>query len=99
MTLFVHRSPLYFFDSFIANQYRQMATEMNRMREQMYQLIPHDTIESELESAVPIVEENGERKMKMEFNVKDYKPEEVKVKLLADNMIQVRAKLLLNPCY
>jgi polyhydroxyalkanoate synthesis regulator protein len=89
MALHVHHSPLYFFDAFIANHYRQMAADMNRMREQMYQLIPHDMIESELESTVPIVEEDGERKMRMEFNVKNYKPHEVRVKLLADNILQV----------
>jgi hypothetical protein len=89
MALFVHRSPLYFFDPFIAKYYRQMAEEMNEMRERMYQLIPDDTVEEEGESSVPVIEENGETKMRMEFNVKDYLPEEVRVKLLADRVLQV----------
>ena len=49
-----------------------------------------DGVCSELEPLVPVVEENGERKMKLEFNVKDYKPEEVKVKMLGNNTLQVR---------
>lgn len=97
MALFVHHSPYHFFDGYIADYYRQMAAEMDMMRRRMFQLVPpellmipaHDGVCSELEPLVPVVEENGERKMKLEFNVKDYKPEEVKVKMLGDNVLQV----------
>ncbi len=74
-----------------------MAVEMEQMRRRMFQLVPPEALMiplcdeacPELEPLVPIVEENGERKLKMEFNVKDYKPEEVKVKMLANNVLQV----------
>ena len=97
MALFVHHSPFHYFDSYIADYYRQMAAEMDMMRRQMFQLVPpefmmipaHDGACSQLEPLVPVVEENGERKMKLEFNVKDYKPDEVKVKMLGDNVLQV----------
>ncbi len=101
MALFVHHSPFHFFDSYIADYYRHMALEMERMRRQMFQLVPpellmipaSDGVCSEVEPIVPVVEENGERKLKMEFDVKDYKPEEVKVKMLGNNVLQV------GPCY
>ena len=97
MALFVHHSPFHFFDQYIADYYRQMALEMERMRRHMFQLAPPemmmiptcDGVCSELEPIVPVVEENGERKLKMEFNVRDYKPEEVKVKMLGNNVLQV----------
>lgn len=99
MAIFVHHSPLNFFDRLIGDYYRQMATEMDQMRQQMFQLVPPEfPVESvcvpgelrEREPLVPVVEENGERKMKLEFNVKNYKPEEVKVKILNGNVLQVR---------
>lgn len=98
MAVFVHHSPFHFFDNYIADYYRQMAYEMEQMRRRMFQLVPPealmipscDGVCSELEPLVPVVEENGERKMKLEFNVKDYKPEEVKVKMLGNNTLQVR---------
>ncbi|ESO05873.1 hypothetical protein HELRODRAFT_125965, partial [Helobdella robusta] len=40
----------------------------------------------------PIVEENGETKLKLDFNVKGFKPEEVQVKIVGDNVLQVRAE-------
>ena len=83
MALFVHHSPFNFFDSFIADYYRQMASEMELARRRMFQLVPPEALMlpvcdeplMDLEPQVPIVEENGERKLKMEFNVNDYKPE------------------------
>jgi len=100
MALFIQHSPFSFFDRYIADQYRQMAAEMELARRRMFQLVPpealmlpvHDEPCLELEPLVPIVEENGERKLKMEFNVKDYKPDEVKVKMLDNNVLQVFAE-------
>jgi hypothetical protein len=97
MALLIHHSPLNFFDHFIADYYRQMAAEMEAMRRHMFQLVPPEALMiplcegvcSEVEPVVPVVEENGERKMKLQFNVKDYKPEEVKVKMLGNNVLQV----------
>jgi hypothetical protein len=97
MALFIHQSPYHFFDNYIADYYRQMAREMEQLRRGMFQLVPPEAllipalegVGSEVEPLVPVVEENGERKMKLEFNVKDYKPEEVKVKMLGDNVLQV----------
>jgi hypothetical protein len=98
MALFVHHSPFHFFDNYIADYYRQMAYEMEQMRRNMFQLVPPEALLipalegvcSEVEPLVPVVEENGERKMKLEFNVKDYKPDEVKVKMVGNNVLQVR---------
>jgi HSP20 family molecular chaperone IbpA len=100
MALFIHHSPFHFFDGHIADYYRQMALEMERMRRHMFQLVPpemlmiptSDGVCSELEPVVPVIEENGERKLKMEFDVKDYKPEEVKVKMVGNNVLQVSAE-------
>jgi hypothetical protein len=97
MALFIHHSPFNFFDHFIADYYRQMAMEMEQMRRRMFQLVPPEALMiplcdgacPEVEPLVPIVEENGERKLKMEFDVKDYRPEEVKVKMLPNNVLQV----------
>jgi hypothetical protein len=97
MALLIHNSPRNFFDHFIAEYYRQMAEEMDQMRRHMFQLAPPEALMvplsegicAELEPKVPVVEENGERKMKLQFNVKDYKPEDVKVKMLGNNVLQV----------
>lgn len=97
MALFVHHSPLHFFDNYIADYYRQMAYEMEQMRRRMFQLVPPEALLipalegvcSEVEPLVPVVDENGERKMKLEFNVNDYKPDEVKVKMVGNNVLQV----------
>jgi hypothetical protein len=96
MSLLVHQSPFNFFDTFIADCYRQMAAEMDKIRDQMFQLMPSDfpPLAQEPDMLVPIIEESGERKMKMQFNVKDYKPEEVKVKVLGNDVLQVNLPLL-----
>jgi len=107
MALFVHHSPFSFFDRYIADQYRQMAAEMEFMRRRMFQLVPpealmipvpamhdwqdHDEQRTELQPLVPVVEENGARKLKMEFDVREYKPEEIKVNLLDNRVLQVSA--------
>lgn len=84
-----------FFDYVFADM-RRMETEMEMMRRQMFQLLPHDlmsgTLDSEIHPRVPIVQERGENKLKLEFNVQDFRPEEVKVKILGDNILQVRAE-------
>jgi len=77
---------------------------MELMRRRMFQLVPpealmipvHDGPCVDLEPLVPIVEENGERKLKIEFNVKDYKPDEVKVKMLDNSVLQVRCGTVLT---
>jgi len=100
MALFVRQSPFSFFDRYIADHYHQMAAEMELMRRRMFQLVPpealmipvHEGPSVDLEPLVPIVEENGERKLKIEFNVKDYKPDEVKVKMLDNSVLQVRCE-------
>jgi HSP20 family molecular chaperone IbpA len=103
MALNIFHSPYHFFDPFAADYIRRMNAEMNLMRRRMFQLVPpellmvpvftgrEDDDQHELEPQLPIVEENGERKLKMQFNVKDYKPEEVKVKMLENNVLQVTA--------
>ena len=83
---------------------------MELMRGRMFQLVPPEALLipvpavperlddepcMELEPLVPIVEENGERKLKMEFNVKEYKPDEVKVNLLDNRVLQVTHRVLL----
>jgi HSP20 family molecular chaperone IbpA len=84
-----------FFDHMFADMQR-MERDMELMRQQMFQLLPHDmlggTLDSEIEPRVPIVEERGETKLKLEFNVKDFRPEEVKVKILGSNILQVHAE-------
>ena len=92
----VHHSPSNFFDRIFGDAIHDMETtmaEMNSMRKQMYHLMPHDplgdTLASEMAPRVPIVEERGETKLKLEFNVHNFSPEEVKVKILGSNILQV----------
>jgi len=70
-----------------------MEAEMARMRNQMYQLFPHNpeggVLDSDMQPRVPIVQEGGETKLKLDFNVKDFRPDEVKVKILGSNILQV----------
>jgi HSP20 family molecular chaperone IbpA len=78
------------------NFFEHILADMAMMRQQMYQLLPHDmlggTLDSEIEPRVPIVQERGETKLKLEFNVQDFRPDEVKVKILGSNILQVRAE-------
>lgn len=92
----IHHSGLNFFDHLFADAAAEMDaafSQIEKMREQMFQLLPHDpfgdTLASEIAPRVPIVEERGETKLKLEFNVKDFRPEEVQVKILGSNILQV----------
>lgn len=73
--------------------FAEMEAQMKRMREQMYQLMPHDplgdTLAAEMAPSVPIVEERGETKLKLSFNVQSFSPEEINVKILGNNILQV----------
>lgn len=95
----IHHSELNFFDRMFHDAAAEMEAQMlqmQRMREQMYQLLPHDplgdTLAAEMAPRVPIVEERGETKLKLEFNVHNFRPEEVQVKILGNNILQVRAE-------
>jgi len=95
----IHHSGLNFFDRMFADAAAEMEAQMaqmQKMREQMFQLLPHDpfgdTLASEMTPRVPIVEERGETKLKLEFNVHNFQPEEVQVKILGSNILQVRAE-------
>ena len=86
---------LNFFDHLCGNASTQMESAMaqiNAMRKQMYHLMPHDPLgdimSAEIQPRVPIVEERGETKLKLEFNVQDFRPEEVQVKILGSNILQ-----------
>ena len=71
---------------------QHMDRQMAAMRSCMFQLIPSDPNDvaiSEIETNRPIVEEKGETKLKLEFNVQGFKPEEIKVKVLGNNILQV----------
>jgi HSP20 family molecular chaperone IbpA len=74
---------------------QHMDRQMAAMRSCMFQLIPSDPNDvaiSEIETNRPIVEEKGETKLKLEFNVQGFKPEEIKVKVLGNNILQVHAR-------
>jgi HSP20 family molecular chaperone IbpA len=101
----VHHTGLNFFDRIFANavaEMEQMEQEMELMRQQMFQLLPHNSFEVastmtpaavvQLQPYAPIIQEGGQTKLKLEFNVKDFKPEEVKVKVVGQDTVQVRAE-------
>ena len=74
------------------NQIAEAEQEMMAMRKQMFQLLPHDhldVIANEITPRVPIVEEKGETKLKLEFDVHQFKPDEVQVKIMGNNILQV----------
>jgi len=83
-----------FFDS-IFNRIQQAEAEMEAMRNQMFRLLPQDLFDVQKNEIQPkgrmIVEEKGETKLKLEFDVHEFKPEEVKVKVLGNNILQVSA--------
>jgi len=92
----VHRTGFNFFDRYFQNamlEMQAMDAEMARMRNQMFQLFPHNpeggALDTDMQPRVPVVEEHGESKLKLEFNVKDFRPDEVKVKILGNNILQV----------
>nr|UQK61682.1 small heat shock protein [Ailoscolex lacteospumosus] len=75
-------------------EFKQIEEEIDKMRKQMLHLLPMDPIDvtvQEIKPAVPIVEEKGETKLKLEFNVKEFRPEDLEVKLLGNNILQVTA--------
>jgi len=85
--------------NFFDHQYARISElegEMAAMRRQMYQLMPHDLTAADIgktelvPTGHPIVEEKGETKLKLTFDVHQFKPEEVKVKVLGNNILQVR---------
>ena len=70
-----------------------MDRQFNQMRSRMFQLAPYEPAGNniiEIKPSHPIVEEKGETKLKLDFNVQGFKPEEVQVKILGDNILQVR---------
>lgn len=81
----------------------QAEEEMRAMRSQMLRLVPHDPNDTKLDvqhaeiqpRGHAIVEEKGETKLKLEFDVHQFKPEEVKVKVLGANILQVGRVLVL----
>jgi HSP20 family molecular chaperone IbpA len=95
---------LNFFDRYfrVAAELEQLEKEMGLMRQQMFHLLPHNSFEAagsmtpaavvQLQPLAPIIHENGETKLKLEFSVKDFQPNEVKVKILGNNTLQVRAE-------
>jgi len=82
-------------------EFKQIEEEIEKMRHQMLHLVPVDPVDvmvQEIKPSVPIVEEKGETKLKLEFNVKEFRPEDLEVKLLGNNILQVfeisRSKLI-----
>lgn len=72
-------------------EFKEMEEDMFRARSLLLQLLPRDPVDvmkHEIKPSVPIVEERGETKLKLEFNVKQFKPEELEVKLLGNNILQ-----------
>lgn len=74
-------------------EFKQIEEEIDRMRRQMHHLVPMDLVGDvmmqEIKPSVPIVEEKGETKLKLEFSVKEFRPEDLEVKLLGNNILQV----------
>lgn len=90
----VMRNGWNFFDD-IYRRVQDAQAEMHAMRNQMFRLLPQDLSDIQKTELEPkgrvIVEEKGETKMKLEFDVHEFKPEEVKVKILGNNILQVTA--------
>lgn len=84
-----------FFDN-IFRRISEAEREMEAMRGQMFRLLPQDPVDIQRTMIEPrgraIVEEKGETKLKLEFDVQEFKPEEVKVKVLGSNILQVVAE-------
>jgi HSP20 family molecular chaperone IbpA len=98
----VLHGPWNFFGDLMArmsNDAAQAEDEMRAMREQMLRLVPRDPTDTKLDvqhaeiqpRGHAVVEEKGETKLKLEFDVHQFKPEEVKVKVLGANILQVTA--------
>jgi len=83
-----------FFDDAFARM-RNAEQEMEAMRNQMFRLMPLDLQDVQKNEIEPkkrmVVEEKGETKLKLEFDVHEFNPDEVKVKVLGNNILQVTA--------
>jgi len=84
-----------FFDDVFA-RIAEAEAEIAAMRGQMFRLMPQDLADVQKTEIQPrgraIVEEKGETKLKLEFDVQEFKPEEIKVKVLGNNILQVVAE-------
>jgi len=70
--------------------------EIEAMRNQMFRLLPQDLQDVQKTEIDPgngrvIVEEKGETKLKLEFDVHEFRPEDIQVKILGNNILQVVA--------
>lgn len=77
---------------------QQLEDEMKTARNCLLQLLPRDpvdVIKHEIKPSIPVVEERGESKLKLEFNVKPFKPDELEVKLLGNKILQACVLYLL----
>jgi len=83
-----------FFDD-VFKRITDAQAEMNAMRGQMLRLMPQDLTDVQKNDIEPkrnvIVEEKGETKLKLEFDVHEFRPEELRVKVLGNNILQVMA--------
>jgi len=91
----IQHGPWNFFDR-IFKRITEAEAEMEAMRGQMHRLVPQDMLDvdrMELQPrGHPIVEERGETKLKLEFDVHEFRPDEVQVKVLGSNILQVTAE-------
>lgn len=91
----INRGPWNFFDR-IFQRIADAEAEMEAMRGQMHRLVPQDMVDVAKVELEPrghaIVEEKGETKLKLEFDVHEFKQDEVHVKVLGTNILQVTAE-------
>jgi len=100
---FVRRSWSIFDDFF--HRMAQAEAEMDAIRRQMFRRGTRDVHEELSESCRTerrnasaeqvkpyVTEQDGPQKLKLTFDVQQFKPDEIKLKLLNDNMLQVRAE-------
>nr|UQK61735.1 small heat shock protein [Protodriloides chaetifer] len=95
----VMRPDFNFFDDAFVNmqlQMEEMEKRIEKMRQSMFELQPRDEFSDVMKNFMqvgrPVVEEKGQSKLKLEFDVKQFKPEEVNVKVVGNNILQVHAK-------
>jgi HSP20 family molecular chaperone IbpA len=83
----------------VFQQMEQAHSQMEMMRHAMFQLMPQD-MATDMETLrfephpmgqQVIMDDKGGKQLKVEFDVHDFKPEEIKVKLVEDNTLQVTA--------
>jgi len=85
-----------FFDRIIS-RIAEAEAEMEAMRGQMLRLLPQDMMTDVIKTEIEprgraIVEERGQTKLKLEFDVHEFQPGEVQVKVLGTNILQVSAE-------